>query len=51
MDLQLGVGLNSGQLTPVEIGSGTLGYTAVGEQFGIAQCMESASPPKEPGLP
>jgi class 3 adenylate cyclase len=51
VDLQLGVGLNSGQLIPVEIGSGTLGYTVVGEQFGIAQCMKSAPPPKEPGLP
>jgi len=42
VDLQLRVGLNSGQLIPVEIGSGTLGYTVVGEQFGIAQWMESA---------
>jgi hypothetical protein len=28
VDLQLRVGLNTGQLIPVEIGSGTLGYTS-----------------------
>jgi hypothetical protein len=28
VDLQLRVGLNPGQLIPVEIGSGTLGYTS-----------------------
>ena len=27
-----------------EIGSGTLGYTAIGEQVGMAQRMESVAP-------
>jgi class 3 adenylate cyclase len=44
-DLQLRVGLNSGQVVAGEIGSGALGYTAVGEQVGMAQRMESAAPP------
>jgi class 3 adenylate cyclase len=39
------VGRNSGQVIAVEIGSGALGYTAIGEQFGIAQRMESVPPP------
>jgi hypothetical protein len=37
--------LNSGQVIAGEIGSGALGYTAVGEQVGMAQRMESAAPP------
>jgi class 3 adenylate cyclase len=45
IDLQLRVGLNSGQVVAGEIGSGALGYTAVGEQVGMAQRMESAAPP------
>jgi class 3 adenylate cyclase len=45
VDLQLGVGLNSGQVIAGEIGSGPFGYTAVGEQVGMAQRMESAAPP------
>jgi class 3 adenylate cyclase len=45
VDLQLRVGLNSGQVVAGEIGSGALGYTAVGEQVGMAQRMESAAPP------
>jgi Adenylate and Guanylate cyclase catalytic domain len=45
VDLQLRVGLNSGQVIAGEIGSGALGYTAVGEQVGMAQRMESAAPP------
>jgi len=45
VDLQLRVGLNSGQVIAGEIGSGPLGYTAVGEQVGIAQRMESVAPP------
>jgi adenylate cyclase len=45
VDLQLRVGLNSGQVVTGEIGSGALGYTAVGEQVGMAQRMESAAPP------
>ena len=44
VDLQLRVGLNSGQVIAGEIGSGALGYTAVGEQVGMAQRMESAAP-------
>ncbi len=42
--LQLRVGLNSGQVIAGEIGSATLGYTAVGEQVGMAQRMESIAP-------
>jgi class 3 adenylate cyclase len=45
IDLQLRVGLNSGQVIAGEIGSGPFGYTAVGEQVGMAQRMESAAPP------
>ncbi len=43
--LQMRVGLNSGEVIAGEIGSGALGYTAVGEQVGIAQRMESGAPP------
>ena len=42
--LQLRVGLNSGQVIAGEIGSAALGYTAVGEQVGMAQRMESVAP-------
>ena len=45
VDLQLRVGLNSGQVIAGEIGSGPLGYTAIGEQVGMAQRMESVAPP------
>jgi class 3 adenylate cyclase len=45
VDLRLRVGLNSGQVIAGEIGSGSLGYTAVGEQVGMAQRMESVAPP------
>ena len=45
IDLRLRVGLNSGQVIAGEIGSGALGYTAVGEQVGMAQRMESVAPP------
>jgi adenylate cyclase len=45
VDLQVRVGLNSGEVIAGEIGSGALGYTAVGEQVGMAQRMESAAPP------
>src|SRR6185312_408633 len=45
VDLRLWVGLNSGQVVAGEIGSGALGYTAVGEQVGMAQRMESVAPP------
>src|SRR6202008_293734 len=43
--LRLRVGLNSGQVIAGEIGSGPMGYTAVGEQVGVAQRMESVAPP------
>jgi class 3 adenylate cyclase len=39
------VGLNSGQVIAGEIGSGPFGYTAVGDQVGLAQRMESVAPP------
>src|SRR5882757_4091309 len=45
VELQLRVGLNSGQVIAGEIGSGTLGYTAIGEQVGMAQRMESVAAP------
>ena len=45
VELQLRVGLNSGQVIAGEIGSGRFGYTAVGEQVGMAQRMESVAPP------
>jgi class 3 adenylate cyclase len=45
INLQLRVGLNSGQVIAGEIGSGPFGYTAVGEQVGMAQRMESVAPP------
>ena len=45
VELQLRVGLNSGEVIAGEIGSGALGYTAVGEQVGMAQRMESVAPP------
>ncbi len=45
VDLKLRVGLNSGQVIAGEIGSAALGYTAIGEQVGMAQRMESVAPP------
>ena len=45
IDLQLRVGLNSGQVITGEIGSGSLGYTAIGDQVGLAQRMESIASP------
>ena len=39
------MGLNSGEVIAGEIGSGSFGYTAVGEQVGMAQRMESVAPP------
>jgi class 3 adenylate cyclase len=44
VDLQLRVGVNSGQVIAGEIGSGSFGYTAIGEQVGMAQRMESVAP-------
>jgi class 3 adenylate cyclase len=45
MALRLRVGLNSGRVIAGEIGSGSLGYRAIGEQVGFAQRMESVAPP------
>ncbi|HEY1440165.1 MAG TPA: adenylate/guanylate cyclase domain-containing protein, partial [Mycobacterium sp.] len=44
IDLQLRVGLNSGQVIAGEIGSGPFGYTTIGEQVGRAERMESVAP-------
>ncbi len=41
---QLRIGLNSGQVIAGEIGSGAVGYTAIGEHVGMAQRMESVAP-------
>jgi len=46
VELLLRVGLNSGKVIAGEIGSGPFGYTAVGEQVGMAQRMESVAPPR-----
>jgi adenylate cyclase len=43
--LQLRIGLNSGEVITGEIGSGSMTYTAIGEQVGMAQRMESVAPP------
>jgi adenylate cyclase len=45
VELQLRIGLNSGQVITGEIGSDRPSYTAVGEQVGMAQRMESVAPP------
>src|ERR1700743_3286079 len=45
VELPVRVGLNSGEVIAGEIGSGPFGYTAVGEQVGMAQRMESVAPP------
>ena len=45
IELNLRVGLNSGQVIAGEIGLGALGYTAIGDQVGMAQRMESVAPP------
>jgi class 3 adenylate cyclase len=44
-ELRLRIGLNSGQVITGEIGTGAAGYTAIGEQVGMAQRMESVAPP------
>jgi class 3 adenylate cyclase len=43
--LQLRIGLNSGRVIAGELGSGTLGYAAIGAPVGFAQRMESVAPP------
>ena len=45
VDLRVRVGLNSGRVIAGEIGSGSMGYAAIGEQVGMAQRMESVAPP------
>jgi class 3 adenylate cyclase len=45
ISLQLRIGLNSGEVITGEIGSGPMTYTAIGEQVGMAQRMESVAPP------
>ena len=45
------MGLNSGQVIAGDIGSGSLGYAAIGEQVGMAQRMESVAPPGAVMLP
>jgi adenylate cyclase len=45
VDLRLRVGLNSGQVIAGEIGAAAAGYTALGEQVGMAQRVESVAPP------
>jgi class 3 adenylate cyclase len=45
VELQLRVGLNSGQVIAGEIGSIPFRYTAIGEQVGMAQRIESVAPP------
>jgi class 3 adenylate cyclase len=42
--LQVRVGLNSGRVIAGDIGSGSLGYRATGQQVGFAQRMESVAP-------
>lgn len=45
IDLQLRVGLNSGQVIAGEVGATHLGYTAIGDQVGMAERMQSVAPP------
>jgi class 3 adenylate cyclase len=45
LQFQLRVGLNSGQVITGDITSSPTSYTAVGEQVGLAQRMESVAPP------
>ena len=47
VELRVRVGLNSGRVIAGEIGSGSLGYAATGQQVGMAQRMESVAPPGE----
>jgi class 3 adenylate cyclase/ABC-type transport system involved in cytochrome c biogenesis ATPase subunit len=43
--LEVRVGLNSGRVIAGTIGTGSLGYTAIGMHVGMAQRMEAAAPP------
>ena len=43
--LRLRIGLNSGQVIAGEMSSGPGGYTAIGDQVGFAQRMQSVAPP------
>jgi adenylate cyclase len=45
MSLQVRIGLNSGRVIAGDIGYGPMSYTAIGEQVGLAQRMESVAPP------
>lgn len=45
VELALRIGLNSGQVIAGEVGSKALRYTAIGDQVGMAQRMESVAPP------
>ena len=45
IDLQLRIGLNSGEVIAGEVGSRARSYTTIGNQVGMAQRMESAAPP------
>jgi class 3 adenylate cyclase len=45
VDIAVRVGLNSGQVVAGRLGSGPRSYTAIGEQVGMAQRMESVAAP------
>ena len=45
VELQLRIGLNSGEVIAGQLGLSPFGYTAMGEQVGMAQRMESVAPP------
>lgn len=45
IELRVRVGLNSGRVITGDMGSGAFGYTAIGEQVGIAQRMEAVAAP------
>ncbi|TDO07969.1 AAA ATPase-like protein [Mycobacterium sp. BK086] len=45
VELQLRIGLNSGEVIVGQLGASPFGRTAVGEQVGMAQRMESVAPP------
>jgi class 3 adenylate cyclase len=45
VDLRVRVGMNSGRVIAGEIGSGSLGYRAIGAHVGLAQRIESVAAP------